>query len=44
MKRLILSSILALSFASASNLDIGVGTGYIDDKKQDVIVKLKKKY
>jgi len=44
MKKLFLSSILVLSFANAANLalDVGVGTGYIDDKKQDVIVKLEK--
>jgi hypothetical protein len=39
MKRLILGAILGLSLANANNLNIGVGTGYIDDKYNNVIVK-----
>ena len=41
MKRLVLSAILGLSLANAASFDIGIGTGYIDDEKKDVIVKFR---
>ena len=44
MKRLVLSAIVGLSLANATNLNIGIsaGTGYIDSDYKNLIVKFEK--